>query len=107
MSVLRPRPVQEAGGAKSWTMVPEQPTEAYPWLGWEITVQPNEYVAVGTLLDQPQSVGHRFFLHTETTDPAQRLLVIRATRAPRIEKPDITFNEHAPPLALQVGGWRE
>jgi hypothetical protein len=107
MSVLRPRPVQEAGGAKSWTLVPEQPTESYPWLDWDMTVQPNEYVAVGTLLDQTESLGFRFFLHTETNDPVQRLLVIRATRAPRVEKSDISFDQHAPPLALQVGGWRE
>jgi hypothetical protein len=105
-TTLRPRPVQDPSGTKSWTLTPEQPTESYPWLGWEMTLKPNEYVAVGTQLDRPDTLGYRFFLYTETTAPVQRLLVIRVTRAPRAETPDLPFDDRAPPLALQVDGGR-
>jgi hypothetical protein len=102
--VMKPRPVQDPSGTKSWTLVRDQPTESYPWLGWDMTLRPNEFVVVGTLLDHPDTLGHRFFLHTETTAPVQRLLVIRVGRAPRAEAPDEPFDDRAPPLALQVDG---
>jgi hypothetical protein len=105
-SVLKPRPAQDPSGTKSWTLVPEQPTESYPWLGWEMTLKPNEFVVVGTVLDRPDTLGYRFFLHTEAAAPVQRLLVIRVSRAPRREAPDVSFDGRSPPLSLQVDGGR-
>ncbi len=97
---LRARPLQEASGAKSWTLLPDQPTESYAWLGWEMTVKPDEFVAVGTLLDRPDTLGYRSFLYTETGSPVQRLLVVRPSRAPRAAAEE--FDDRAPPLAVQA-----
>ncbi len=105
-SVLKPQPQQDPSGTKSWILVADQPTESYPWLAWDLTVKPNEFVVVGTLLDHADTLGYRFFLHTESSAPVQRLLVIRVSRAARTEAPDVRFDDHAPPLALQVGRGR-
>jgi hypothetical protein len=101
-TILKPKPLQEPSGAKSWTLVPEQLSEAYAWLGWEMMVRPGEFVAVGTLLDQPDTLGYRCFLYTQTKAPVQGLLVIRPARAPRDDPPAEPFNDRAPPLAVQV-----
>jgi hypothetical protein len=104
-TVLKPKPLQEPSGAKSWTLAPEQPTEAYAWLGWEMTVKPGEFVAVGTLLNRPDTLGFRCFLYTETCAPVQRLLVIRPARPSCEHAPAGLFNDRAPPLAVQAGGY--
>jgi hypothetical protein len=104
-TMLKPKPLQEPSGAKSWTLAPEQLTEAYAWLGWEMTVKPGEFVAVGTLLDRPDTLGYRGFLYTETSAPVQRLLVIRPARPPRDDAPAEPFDDRAPPLALRACGY--
>ena len=99
-TVSLPRPVQE-GGALHWDVKTEQPTEAYPGLGWELTVAPNTYIAVGTRLDRPDTLGQRAFLSGEAPR-TQRLLVLRPARVLGGAPPD-DANGKQPPLALQAG----
>ena len=99
--VSLPRPVQEAG-TLHWDVKTEQPTETYEGLGWELTVAPNTYVAVGTLLDRPDTLGQRAFLSAEAPR-TQRLLVLRPGRALAGGGPPEDANGQQPPLASQAG----
>jgi|SRR5579862_6357878 len=101
---LKARPVQEPSGAKSWMMSAEQEGEAYTWLSWKMTVKPDEFVVVGTLLDRPESLGYRCFLFTETNTPVQRLLVIRPSRAVHEKSYLEEAEQRILPLAVQAQG---
>ena len=99
--VSLPRPMNE-GGSLHWGVQTEQPTETYSGLGWELTVAPNTYVAVGTLLDRPDTLGQRAFLNAEAPW-TQRLLVLRPGRALAEGGPADETNGRQPPLAFQAG----
>ena len=73
-----PRPVPGPSGELRWDVQVEQPTETYRGLGWEMTVPPKTYVAIGTRLDRPDTLGQIAFLNTEGLR-SQRLLVLRVT----------------------------
>jgi hypothetical protein len=90
-----------AEGPLDWKKEVVQPEEAYPDLGWELTVGPSEYVVVGTRLDRPDTLGQRCFL-PEGSPRRQRLLVLRTARAAPGMPADESLNR-APPLALQAG----
>lgn len=77
---LGPRPRQEPSGLLRWEWGENQPEEVYTALRWQLTVPPNEYVVVGTLLDKVDRLGYRFFVSREGERPVQRLLVLRTTR---------------------------
>jgi hypothetical protein len=96
-----PRPKQEPSGELRWAVQLGQPTETYPGLGWELTVAPNTYVAIGTRLDRPDTFGQCAFLNTEGLR-TQRLLVLRASRA-LAGAPAEEAHGQAAPLALQAG----
>jgi hypothetical protein len=96
---LKPRPVQEQGGARRWEWDAQEPNETYDWLSWELTVAPNEYVVVGTRLDRPGTLGQACFLTTPNGAPIQRLLVLRTGRAASTAAETVT---KAPPLAVQA-----
>ena len=100
--VLGPQPRHDPAGTLRWELETNQPDEAYPWLSWDLTVAPNEYVVVGTRLDRPGTLGHCCFLHAEGRPPVQRLLVIRTARAPGRPALDESLSR-SPPLALQAG----
>jgi hypothetical protein len=98
-----PRPIQDPSGVMRWDLqAQQQPSERYPWLSWELTVMPNEYVVVGTESDRAGTLGQRTFLNTESLAPVQRLLVMRVVRAPRGECQTEDQGKRAPPLALQA-----
>jgi hypothetical protein len=98
-----PRALHDASGERSWAMMVQQPTETYENLSWEITVAPDEYVVVGTRLEQDDTLGRCFFLDTESRKPVQRLLVIRTGRAAPDATPDeVVPGKAVPPLALQA-----
>ncbi len=65
-----------------FVLVPQQPTEDYPGLGWEVTLAANEYVVVGGRFDAPETLGHQCFVRDGETPPVQRLLVIRTGGKP-------------------------
>jgi len=98
-----PRPVQDASGVMRWDLqAQQQPSERYPWLSWELTVVPNEYVVVGTEADRVGTLGQRMFVSTESLAPVQRLLLLRVVRAPRGEGQMEDLGNRPPPLALQA-----
>lgn len=97
-----PRPVQDPSGTMHWGKQTEQPTETYQGLGWELTVEPNTYIAVGTLLDHDDTLGQGAFL-TSDGPKTQRLLVLRASRIlASAGAPDETHDK-SPSLAQQAG----
>ncbi len=98
------RPAADRSG---WVVQDDRAPERYPALAWEVTLAVNEYVAVGTRFDRPQTLGHACFVRTEPT-PRQRILVIRTGRpAPPVtlapgETAEELASHRSPPLALQA-----
>jgi hypothetical protein len=91
---------KDPAGELRWTWEEKRPSQVYEWLAWEVTVGPHEYVAVGTRLSRPDTLGHRCFLTEDGETPRQRLLVIRAARlVPEVPTEAL---RRAPPLALQA-----
>ncbi len=97
-----PRPVQDPSGELRWDVQVGQPTETYRSLGWELTVPTNTYIAIGTRLDRPDTLGQRAFLNTEGLR-TQRLLVLRVSRAIGDGNPTDEAQDRSPPLAQQAG----
>jgi len=76
-------PVHESDGQRRWDRQEDQAEEVYPWLSWTLTLVPSEYVVVGALVDNGDTLGEQFFLTQEEGRPiVQRLLVLRATHVP-------------------------
>jgi hypothetical protein len=104
-----PHAAQDSAGALRWSLEAQQPEESFPWLSWERTVGPNEYLVVGTMLHRRaagegkhDTLGQRCFLSEDRDRPTQRVLVIRAVPAPSAPLMDETMSR-SPPLALQAG----
>jgi hypothetical protein len=97
-----PRPLQEPSGELRWDVQIGQPTETYHGLSWELTVPTNTYLAIGTRLDRPDTLGQRAFLNTEGSR-TQRLLVLRVSRALAGNTPTDEAHDQSPPLAQQAG----
>ena len=83
-------------------MPTEQPTEAYRGLGWDLTVAPNTYIAVGALPDREDTLGLAALLN-DGPPRTQRLLVLRPGRALPDDEPNEAPDGKAPPLASQAG----
>lgn len=100
---LEPRAIRDPSGEHRWDLRAEQPAETYAALSWEVAITPGEFLVIGTRLDGPDTIGHRYFLHTETTARIQRMLVLRAGRSLE-EVPSAEIgSRNAAPLALQAG----
>jgi hypothetical protein len=99
-----------SGGALGYVLEVKRPVKAYPGLGWDVTLAPDQYLVVGTRLDPPDRLGTRCFLQPEGPTPVQRLLVIRTNRAAAVgddegggaAPADEAAGKHPPPLALQA-----
>jgi hypothetical protein len=96
------KPAVDPSGPRYWDLQAEQPTESYAWLGWDLSVGPNEYVLIGTRTDHPETLGARCFLRDEDPAPVQRLLVLRVGRALTDGMPADADEARAAPLALQA-----
>jgi len=57
-------------------------TETFSALAWEVPLDVNEYIIVGTRFDKPQSLGFRLMVTAEGDRPAQWLLAIRRLGQP-------------------------
>ncbi len=101
-AVAMPRPVQDPSGVMHWDVQTDQPTETYRSLGWELTVAPNTYIAVGTLLDHEETLGQGAFLARDGSK-TQRLLVLRAGRIQANGAAPDETNGKSPSLAQQAG----
>lgn len=99
---LAPRAVEEPSGTRRWAWDAHEPEETYSWLGWELTVTPNEYVVVGTRWDRPGTLGHAFFVPPTDGSPVQRLLVLRAAFSPTGVTGLDEQLARSPPLAVQA-----
>jgi hypothetical protein len=95
------RPATDRSGLMLAT---EKPAERYPEFGWDVTLAPNEYAVIGARYDQPQTMGHRYFVRPDETVPVQRVLVIRTSRAAPVEPAPGAEGPtaQAPPLASQA-----
>jgi hypothetical protein len=94
---------------EQWQMKIERPRKTYSTLSWDVILKPNQYIVVGTRLDQPQSLGFACFTERDATSGVQRLLVIRTSRqepggaaAPLAEGMEEVCSHKSPPLALQA-----
>jgi hypothetical protein len=97
-----PRATQDPSGWRRWECSASQPEETYAVLSWELTVAPNEYVVVGTLLGKPDTLGQRCFAGGEGAEGVQRLLVLRTGRSlPPAAPADEEF-ARSPPIALRA-----
>jgi hypothetical protein len=93
-------PLRDADGVFRWDRQEQQAEEAYPWLSWTLTVVPNEYVVLGALIDNGDTLGEQFFLTREKEQPiVQRLLVLRATHVPTPLQENLG---RCPPIALRA-----
>jgi hypothetical protein len=99
---LKPRPLRDASGKLAWDLCAQQPEEEYPWLGWELTVSPSEYVILGTRTEREGTFGYRCFVGVDGSKVVQRLLVVRAYRASPDFVPFDPASAKSPPLALQA-----
>jgi hypothetical protein len=95
------------GEAPLWMLLTQRSARTFPELSWDVTLEPNEYVVVGGLIDREESLGHRCFVRVEEANTVQRLLVIRTSRIQPELPTDAMIGgggllKHAPPLAMQA-----
>lgn len=97
-------PMLDADGVRHWDRQVHQAEEVYPWLSWTLTVAPNEYVVLGALVENGETLGEHFFLTCQEGQPiVQRLLVLRAAHVPTPAGPIEASLGPCPPLALRAG----
>jgi hypothetical protein len=77
---------QVAPDSSGYVMEIKRPCKTYPSLAWEATVAPNQYLVVGTWLEQSQKLGYQCFVDADCRGSIQRLLVIRTNRG--LPEPD-------------------
>ncbi len=93
-------PIQESDGQRRWDRQEDQTEEEYSWLGWTLSLVPNEYVVIGAIVEKGDTLGEQFFLTREEDHPiVQRLLVLRATHVPTPAQEKLG---RCPPLALRA-----
>jgi hypothetical protein len=89
-----------------WMLLTQRTARTFPDLTWDVSLEPNEYVVVGGLLERPETIGHRSFVRPEESNTVQRLLVIRTSHVlpeiPPDEPQDMAARAHSAPLALQA-----
>jgi hypothetical protein len=94
-----------AADRSGWLLQEERSVQKYDSLGWEVTVEPNEYVIVGGRADRPGTLGHECFLRADEGSAKQNLLVLRAVSGGAVneaaEQPSPSI-ARAIPLALQA-----
>ncbi len=52
-------------------------TETFSAISWDLPLDANEYIIIGTRFDKPQSLGFCTMVTTDNDRPIQRLLAIR------------------------------
>jgi hypothetical protein len=77
--------IEAAPDSSSWEIQVKEPSHRYPEVSWEVTLAPNEWLVIGTQMDQPQSLGYQSFVNQEGATPIQRLLVLRTNRPAPVE----------------------
>jgi hypothetical protein len=71
-------------GSEGWQLEFKRPNKTYSSLSWEVSLAPNQYLIVGTHLDEQgdvmQTFGGQCFLQDTNHGAVQRLLVLRTAR---------------------------
>jgi hypothetical protein len=94
-------PIRDADGQLHWDRQEDQAEEIFPWLCWTLTLVSNEYVVIGALVENGDTLGEQFFLTREDDHPiVQRLLVLRATHVPTPVRENLG---RSAPIALRAG----
>lgn len=73
-------PWKPSGDRSGWMLNLQQPLEAFPAAGFEVSLAPGEYLIVGARQDRPATLGCQTFVRPGEAVPVQRLLVLRAWR---------------------------
>jgi hypothetical protein len=95
------RPVRTPTGELEWKWEPQK-VETYSALAWELTVDADDTVLIGTYPEADDTLGRRCFLVAEEGRRLQRLLVLRVNRAPTESCLPETLTGGLP-LAIQAG----
>jgi hypothetical protein len=99
-------PFQPSSREGTWEYRVERPAKAYPELGFEVALRPNEFLIIGPDLSRKNTIGHRAFVQEDGLEPTQRLLVIRTARslhsADEPSLAELARSSASPPLALQA-----
>lgn len=99
-------PFQPSSREGTWEYRVERPAKAYPELGFDVTLRPNEFLIIGPDLSRKNTIGHRAFVQEDGLEPTQRLLVIRTARslhsADEPSLAELARSSASPPLALQA-----
>ncbi len=97
-SQFLPRPSAERG---EWSLLPGRPEEKYPRLGWEVALTANEFVVIGALPQQKQTLGFYSLIQVEAEPTMQDILVIRPLPS-RNATANPTPRGSVKPLAIQT-----
>jgi hypothetical protein len=99
----RPRHAVEESpeGSLRWALDVRDPTENFPELGFEISLQAGEYLLIGPRGEDRYSVGHALLTEKQDDQLVSRWLLLRAVRPRGGDSP--TPDSKSAPLALQAG----
>jgi hypothetical protein len=75
--IREPRPSPDRS---EWVLEVGRRSRAWPDLGWEVALAPNQYLVIGANFEREGTLGHRAFVHREGRFPIQHLLVLRTSR---------------------------
>jgi hypothetical protein len=101
--------IRPNGDGTAFTLQGELPVEEYPWLGFEATLGPNDWLAVGGFANQPDTVGGALFRADANGAPRQRVLVLRVghvRETPPDDLPAIGKPRGGPSIAAEAGKMR-
>jgi hypothetical protein len=100
----QPRPTVESSpeGALRLALDTREPTEELGELGFEIVLEPGEYLLFGPRNGNPRLAGPALLTHTEDDATVGRWVLVRAVR-PRSSEPVPLADSKTAPLALQAG----
>jgi hypothetical protein len=96
-------PFQASPEQSTWVMRIERPSRKFAELGWEVTLAPGQYLAIGCIPEMTASLGQSAFVDDDAR--RQRLLVIRTNRAAAVSGDcvsDDSLRGGPAPLAVQA-----
>ncbi len=99
----KPIAVHTPGGELQWDLQVAQDEETYEWLAWELTLDADDTVVIGTGPDTADTLGRCCFVQPGTPIPMQRLLVLRAGRLLADPAEKKAAEGDGLPLAIQAG----
>lgn len=94
-----PKPASDRG---TWTISGERPEAAYSRLAWELRLENNDALVVGTRSETPNTVGQALFTDEVNKEPRQILIVIRMLPGEGTAAAPATSPEANEPVPLVV-----